>query len=206
MLVVGIPSGQRLEQCKAVIKAWRDQPVKIALLTWDSSYIDLYDQVDYYIAQPSRYSYAKNHNYTAKLTADEGWNGYICGADDLYPGSNIDKLEDVCIQRSNELIWVFDGLNPSIMTHPIVTRGYYEKKGYIFDEQFVHNFCDTDLLVREWRNTIRVVGVTFDHRWYRSGDDEIYAIGRKSFEADKQRFIAKHGDKDVQIRIQQLYV
>jgi hypothetical protein len=195
MLVLGIPSGQRVEKLKAVIAAWRKYPVHILLLTWDC---DTWDQchrsVDDWILLPQRESFAKNHNRMMVKMDCLNWHGYICGADDLFPGSGIDKLDSQCQLHDGSLIWVHDGNNAAVMTHPVITRAYFNTHGPVFDERYAHNYCDTDLFMRAHQNIIKVNGIQFDHQWRTQGMDEIYQVGNDTFAEDKRKFIARFGE------------
>lgn len=205
MLVVGIPSGQRLEQAKKVIAAWQKQPVKIALLTWDKEYEQFRGMVDFFILDETRKSFAVNHNRMMKEIA--GWQGYICGADDLYPGTGTEKSEKACRQYDGKLLWVFDGLTSAIMTHPVVTRQYFDEKGPVFDERYTHCFCDTDLCKRAQGDILKLRGVQFDHQWRKHGYDPIYQIGSDSFAEDKKKFLEKFGtDVHEPIQANEVYV
>lgn len=41
-----------------------------------------------------------------------------------------------------------DGIQPWIITNPILDRAYYNRTGYIYDPDFKHMFCDTWLTVQ----------------------------------------------------------
>jgi len=125
------------------------------------------------------------------------WDAIICGADDLYPDFGMDLIEKVCQQNPDKVIWVKDGLFNQQPTHPIITKGWYEKNGYIFDEQFRHNFCDTDLYARTVKTgeVVKCFEIGFDHRHpIKTGrkPDEIYKLGNASYADDMKKFYKKH--------------
>jgi hypothetical protein len=199
MIILGIPSGQRADRLGDVLAAWRKLPVKIALLTWDDETEKRYaDKVDFFFRTPERRSFACNHNQM--MAALEGWQGYICGADDLYPGTvDIDRVAVICKLWDGHLLWVHDGLNNVLMTHPVVTPGYLRAAGgKLFDERFEHNYCDTDLMVTAAGKIVKMAARQFDHRWHKTGMDAIYEFGSKTFATDRQRFIEKHGNAHIQ--------
>jgi hypothetical protein len=167
---------------------------EIALYTWDDETSKAVNPD--HLFKGEMQSFAKNHNLMAK-TLD--WDVYICGADDLYPSYGMEYIEKVAEKYPDKLIWVADGLFNRQPTHPIITRGWYEKYGFIFDEDFRHNFCDTDLFIRALKNddVIKSSKIGFDHRHFsKTGKkpDKIYRIGQGSFEKDKKTFISKHWD------------
>lgn len=197
-IVLAIPSGDRTEQLLKVIARWRKvaPDFKIALYTWDKETTKFASKFVDYNFNGDLQSFAKNQNLMAKAIDD--WDVWICGADDLYPESGIDLIEKVCTENPGKIIWVKDGCFNQQPTHPIITRGWYDKHGEIFDEQFEHNFCDTDLLYRASVNDeiVKCFDIGFDHRHYlKTGrkPDKIYKLGQSSFARDKKRFEAKQG-------------
>lgn len=196
-IVLGIPSGQRTKKLLKCIESWQKVcDFEIHIITWDGYTTEALREKNVYVLDVGEIqSFAKNHNELAEFIPD--WDVYICGADDLYPEEGISKIEKVCEQNPRKVIWARDGLFNAQATHPIITRGWYDKYGYIFDEDFRHNWCDTDLFVRLLNSdeVIKCFNIGFDHRHpLKTGEpsDEIYQIGAETFMADKAIFMKKH--------------
>jgi hypothetical protein len=193
-IVVGIPSGNRAAQLLEVCKAWQSRGMDLCVLTWDTETAVRMAEIapKHLIIADTRDSFAVNQN--RMMREYQGWDLWICGADDLFPGIRVEKLAQVAPRYNGKLLWCFDGMNPALMTHPVVTRGYFEKVGgKVFDERYTHNFCDTHLMMRAAADIVKLVGIQFDHRWRAGGIDEIYRIGNESFAADRAKFIEQFG-------------
>lgn len=211
-IVLGIPSGQRVKKLLKCIESWQKVcDFKICVITWDSETSDALrwkseENDNVYVLDvglPMK-SFAVNHNELAEFESPD-WDVYICGADDLYPCNNINKIEQVCEKYPDDVIWVRDSLFDAMNTHPIIARGWYDKYGYIFDEDYRHNFTDTDLFIRTLKagELVKCFDIAFDHRHplKNAADyDEIYNIGAESFQADRKIFYSKHPDADKVIK------
>ncbi len=205
--ILSIPSGYRVKRLLKVIEKWRKVcDFEIHVITWDGAVSDALRKKrfnDYSkvfcldVGQPMR-SFAANQNEMAEFIGN--WDIFICGADDLYPCNNISMIEPVCRENPDKVIWVKDGLFNQQPTHPIITRGWYDKHGYIFDEDYKHNFTDTDLFVRLLNagEVVKCFDIGFDHRHPIKGgsNDSIYALGQKSYTEDELRFKCKNPQPD----------
>ena len=144
--ILSIPSGYRVKKMLKCIQNWRRVcDFEIHVITWDGETIDALEGHGVYrldVTDTPIQSFAKNHN---KVAAFNDWDIFICGADDLFPLEGIHLIEPVCKENPDKVIWARDGLSDAQPTHPIITRGWYNKHGFIFDEDYKHNFCDTDL-------------------------------------------------------------
>jgi len=207
-IVVAIPTGDRVNGILKVIEKWRKAcDFDIAVYTWDAETKKVVEsKVDYLFEGPLQ-SFAINQNLMAK---ELDWDVFICGADDLFPDFGINLIEKVCSQNSGKVIWVKDGFLNQQPTHVIITREWYDKHGYIFDEQFEHNFCDTDLfmLARKDNEVVKCFQIGFDHRHpLKTGKkpDAIYRLGASSYAADMRRFQQKH-PVNIQTEIQEVIV
>jgi hypothetical protein len=196
--ILAIPSGNRLERLVNTILKWRKVcDFEIAVYTWDEETQKNVSHIADELYFGEFKSFACNQNFLADAVKD--WDVFICGADDLYPGDGINHIEQVCSEYPEKVIWVRDGFLNQQPTHAIITRGWYEKYGYIYDENFKHNFCDTDLMARTMtaHEIIKCFDIGFDHRHYmRMGKkrDEIYRIGERSYAEDERYFREKHKD------------
>ena len=203
-IVIGIPTGQRAKQAVEVVQAWQDAGFEVCVLTWDEeTNIEVHQQCHpaYMMREVERHSFAVNQNDMMKSIPD--WDIWICGADDLWTGGQEDlreRIELVAGESRDGLIWVKDGCCNEQPTHPIITRKMYDAlDGDIFDENYKHNYVDTDLFMRmlEKHRVVKCFDITFDHRHpikTKGEVDEIYEIGGKSFEEDATYYHKKWQD------------
>ena len=204
-IVLSIPSGQRTETLIDVIYKWRKVcDFKIAIYAWDEKTEKDVSGLADYLWRGELASFAVNQNFVARNV--EAWDVFICGADDLYPGCNIGKIESVCRQCSDKILWVRDGFLDAQPTHAIITRGWYEKYGCIFDEKFKHNFCDSDLFMRAMQanEIVKCFDIAFDHRHYLRTNhkkDDIYKLGEKSYGEDDRYFKSKYTKEQLSVNI-----
>jgi hypothetical protein len=73
---------------------------------------------------------------------------FICIADDLTPPPGWDSVLRNAIRDTSVpfAIFVADQLaNDGLLRHPIMSRGLYERRGYVFDPDYYGVFCDNDL-------------------------------------------------------------
>ena len=204
-IVVGIPSGQRAARLLEVCKAWQARGFDLCVLTWDTETAVRMAEIapKHLIIADTRDSFAVNQN--RMMREYQGWDLWICGADDLFPGLRVERLAQVASRYNGKLLWCYDGMNAAIMTHPVVTRGYWKKVGgRVFDERYTHNFCDTHLMLSAAADIVKLVGIQFDHRWHEGGIDEIYRIGNESFAADREKFIQEFGGNTCIPRVQEV--
>ncbi len=63
-----------------------------------------------------------------------------------------------------------DGLQPFIITLPVMDRAYYERFGYVYNPVYQHMFCDTELTaVAYMLGRMVYVPITFPHNHYTTG-------------------------------------
>lgn len=203
-IVIGIPTGQRVDQAVEVVRAWRSKGFDVCVLTWDKIteevfYTPLGDKVDFVTDKME--SFGTNQNKMMRETPD--WDIWICGADDLWPGDQEDlreRIELIAGESRDSLIWVADGCCNEQPTHPIITRKMYDALGGdIFDENYKHQYVDTDLFMRmlEKHRVVKCFDISFDHRHpikTKGKIDEIYKIGSSSFEEDANYYHKKWAD------------
>lgn len=202
---IAIPTGERTAKAVKCIEAWQAVGVKVCVYTWDKETkkaltrkrfpLPSVPKVDILLTG-ERQSFAILQNFMAKEIGD--WDVLICGADDLYPSSEVELIPRAAEQVPGTILWAHDGLFGQQPTHPIITRQWYDAHDEIFDEGFKHNFCDTDLFFRcgrmgeivDCRNFIQ-----FDHRHpSKTGarKDSLYRYGDRTFAGDKAYFELKH--------------
>jgi len=191
-IAIGIPTGRK--KAAKVISSWRNLGIETLVYSWigdfDADYLFTGEMKPFPVLQ----------NFLAKQT---DWDGYICGADDLYP-NDISELSAMIELYQGKVLWVQDGLFNSQPTHPVITRQWFDKYGFIFDERFRHNFCDTDLFIRTSQagEMVKCFNVSFDHRHpLKTGEslDEIYKIGQQAYKDDEKRLYDKYKNKSTML-------
>lgn len=74
-----------------------------------------------------------------------------------------------------------DGIQPVIITLPILSRAYYEKFGYVYFPEYDHLFCDTEMTaVAEMTGKVVQSDVMFRHNHYMVGGMKKDAINEKN--------------------------
>jgi len=201
---ITIPTGQRAEKAEKVARLWREKGFKVAAYAWDEeTFKRLYSIPIEQVWQGKRKSFAILQNYMAKTIED--WDVIICGADDLYPVSDVSIIEKAAEKCDDKILWVRDMLWDKQITHPVITRKWYDKYGFIFDERFKHGYCDTDLFL--WASKkgeiVKCFDIAFDHRtWRKTGrenKDEIYELADSWSEDDKNAYYDKYKDSDMML-------
>ena len=215
-VTIAIPTGQRTEQAVEVVRAWQSVGVRVVVFTWDPEtraalmrertwdqrlkrkLLTAQEATVDRVWLGDRASFGRLQNYMAENTLDLDWDVMICGADDLWPDKGTELIGKAAQEVPDTILWAGDGLFNEQPTHPIITRGWYNKYRQIFDEGFRHNFVDTDLFVRASRRS-EVVDcrsfIQFDHRHpAKTGEkkDALYRYGDKTFLYDKMYFDMKH--------------
>jgi hypothetical protein len=195
-IVFAVPSGNRPDKVYNTLYDWHNLNFSTVGYFWDDISLNKGRQLCDVTYTGKRKSFAKLHNYMSDKVM-KYFKGYICGADDLLPGENIHLLNEAVEMYDGKILWIFDGHNKGVMTHPVITRGWYEKYHKIFDERFYHNFCDRDLMIEAIRRdeVIRIENITFNHRHpVVTGEvsDIIYRLALRHYQSDKLAFEQKH--------------
>ncbi|HEY3385380.1 MAG TPA: hypothetical protein VGK46_02655 [Saprospiraceae bacterium] len=76
----------------------------------------------------------------------------------------------------------FDGVQKWIVTMPVMTRDYYESKGYIYHPDYTHMFCDTHLthVADLEKKLIFRNDLVFPHNHYSTGKSKKDAVNIKN--------------------------
>lgn len=72
--------------------------------------------------------------------------------------------------KSDYIVKTEDGIQPWIMTLPIMDRKYYERFGYVYNPAYKHMFCDCELAhVAEILGKTITLPIKFPHNHYTTG-------------------------------------
>lgn len=204
---VCIPTGQRADRAAKTVRLWRQHGFDVACYAWDEETARAVEHACTMLARGPRRSFAVLQNQLARevnRAFKDDWDAVVCGADDLWPCDTYAQLLRKFIDGSQgEVLWVYDGLNKDLATHPVVTREWYRKYGMVFDEDFLHNCCDVDLMLRcDAKNELtRVIGMQFDHRHPidvpLDKRDVVYQLGYASLQQDRRTLLRKHPNFDL---------
>jgi hypothetical protein len=76
---------------------------------------------------------------------------------------NLQGKSDYCVKTQ-------DGLQPTLMTLPIMDRVYYERFGYIYHPDYRHMFCDQEMTaVAHMLGKVITLPLMFPHNHYTTG-------------------------------------
>lgn len=123
-------------------------------LDWDDDvgeYVNAYSPNGYPIMSPiisKNKSAVEAINNAAKHWRADG-DIFIVVSDDTEPIQNWDiKIRQEVEGKTDWILKTQDGIQPWIITMPVMDRAYYNRTGNIYDPSFDHMFCDTWLTVQ----------------------------------------------------------
>lgn len=91
------------------------------------------------------------------------------------------SLTVMCYSRKDYVAKTNDGLQPTLITMPIMDRTYYERYGYIYHPNYVHMFCDQELTaVAIMTGKYIKLPLTFEHLHYSTGKTPKDALNIKN--------------------------
>lgn len=93
-----------------------------------------------------------------------------------------DRLIIEALEGRSGVLKTFDGVQKWIVTMPIMTRDYYESKGYIYHPDYRHMFCDTHLthVADLEKKLIFRNDLVFPHNHYSTGKSKKDAVNIKN--------------------------
>lgn len=200
MISIIHPSRQRPEKSFQTIQSWKQQAGKVDLEIIVSIDADDPCYNDYYelYRNKTRERLIAHRNRSAVDAINNG--AKIAGGDILIVVSD----DTECFQGWGEAIerkmwgrcdWIIkaqDGIQPWIITMPIMDIIYYRRFGYIYHPDYLHAFCDTEMTcVAELTGCKIVVDWLFPHRHYSEGfceKDETYTRSDVHFHAGLKIF------------------
>ena len=154
----------------------------------------------YELLFPASYHSNKNRsavdaiNNAAKITTGDI---LIVVSDDTesFPGWDEAILKEV----EGKTDWIMktrDGIQPWIITMPIMDRVYYNRTGYIYHPDYNHMFCDTEIsCVADITGRKIVSNLMFPHKHYSVTGEQPDAVNRKAdktWEQGKKVFLDRY--------------
>jgi hypothetical protein len=83
--------------------------------------------------------------------------------------------------QSDFLVKTKDGLQPTLITLPIMDRAYYNRFGYIYHPDYRHMFSDQEMTaVGHMLGRVVTLDIEFPHNHYTTGRNERDAISRRN--------------------------
>lgn len=185
------PSRERAERCYNVIKDYRnnfskknDLEIVISLDLDDvqaGKYHDLHkNHSDTKIVIHPNKNYVEALNNAAKFATGDI---LIASADDFHFPQNWDiGLQNVVpFNRKEYVIWIDDGIQPRIMTLPILSMEYYQRFGYIYYPEYISMYADNDFteVAKKLNVVVMARHLLFRHMHYSLGHMPEDATARK---------------------------
>lgn len=195
-VLIAIPSGGRATALSNTIALWKVKGFSVAVYAWDrDTELACKGKVNYF-RLGNRASYPSLQNLMARQIPN--WDVFICGADDIWPKTTTPEMIARAVHKAvDKVIWVKDGLMDFQPTHAIVTRQWYDKHKFIFDECFFHNCCDADLAMRTYKagELVKCFDIGFEHRHHinrKRKKDELDKEIEAEYPKDLKYFYLKH--------------
>lgn len=185
-----MPSRGRPEKSLATFQKWNNPDTYnfqyILSLDQDDPLLDKYLDIypDYFSLKdtPNNARILVNKNRSAidaiNAAAKYAWADILMVvSDDSEPcadGSNYDnqhnwadKIHQAVPRHRDWILKTQDGIQPWIITMPIMGRDYYQRFGYIYHPDYAHMFCDTELTcVADITGKKIVSNIMFPHKHY----------------------------------------
>ncbi len=106
----------------------------------------------------------------------------------------VDLLKEV-EGKTDWILKTQDGIQPWLITMPVMDRTYYNRFGYIYHESYQHMFCDAELTcVAELTGRKLVSNMMFKHDHYsvtKAEKDEVSLKADETYESGKKIFIER---------------
>jgi len=138
------------------------------------NYLELFPQQVIFSSNANRSAIDAINNAAKMATGDL----LIVISDDFYPFAHWDTLLLSEIGGSADfLLKTQDGIQPELITLPIMDRAYYNRFGYIYHPDYLHMFCDNELTaVGHLLGRVITSGLMFEHKHYSVGKAERDAL------------------------------
>jgi len=176
------PSRNRAQQACETALLWidsADNEVEYILSLDDDdesriSYLELFPQQVMFSSNANRSAIDAINNAAKIATGDL----LIVISDDFYPFAHWDTLLLAEVAgKADFLMKTQDGIQPELITLPIMDRAYYNRFGYIYHPDYLHMFCDNELTaVGHMLGRVITSTLLFEHKHYSVGKAERDAL------------------------------
>lgn len=155
--------------------------------------------------QPSQNAYivvGKNKSSVEAINNAARFAGgiFIVVSDDTEPCNNWHyEIESIARAQPYDAAWIlktYDGIQPWIITMPIMSEAYYNLFGYIYYPGYQHLFCDTELTcVADILGRKITSNLLFPHNHYSIGKatlDSVYSKNDRTNEQGEKLFLERY--------------
>lgn len=180
------PSRGRPEKSIETVKKWRTNAIDYiqVVVSVDSDDELIEDYEYYYEANPA---FIVNKNRSAIDAINRGakiayGDIIIVVSDDTDCIPGWDRFLTQWLHGKSDFICkVADGIQPWIITMPIMDRAYYNRFGYIYHPDYQHMFCDTELTcVADLTGRKLTSNILFKHNHYSVTKEQPDAVNKKA--------------------------
>jgi len=194
------PSRNRPRKAEETIKKWlgnatdRSEIEYILSVDKDDKDLEAYKAIGIkngiYVSVNKNKSAIEAINRAAKVSNN---NLLIVVSDDFdcqhgWDESLIQELEG----KKDYLVKTIDGIQPTLITLPIMDRAYYNRFGYIYEPGYLHMFCDQEMTaVGHMLGRVIISNLNFFHLHYSTGKstkDMISVKNDKTWNQGKKHF------------------
>lgn len=188
------PTRNRKQQALATVHKWLDRADHVKeieyLLSIDNDDSDTYSncltffgytskEKDIFPVRNDNKSAIEAINNAAKIASGDV---FIVVSDDTDCFQGWDTaLKIMCYSRIDFCAKTDDGLQPTLITMPLMDRVYYERYGYIYHPDYLHMFCDQELTsVAIMTGKYIKLPLLFEHLHYTTGKSQRDALNYKN--------------------------
>lgn len=185
---------QAIDRVEFILSIDQDEPTDDAIGA--SKYITLYNSVNI----PYRPVCCKNRsaidaiNNAAKIAKGDV---LMVISDDTEPCDA--WIEYIYHEANGKTDWILktqDGIQPWIITMPIMDRVYYNRTGYIYHPDYLHMFCDTELTcVADITGRKITSNLLFPHKHYsvtKEHRDELHVRNDDTWKQGEKLFLERY--------------
>lgn len=155
-------------------------------LDWDedvSAYVDAYRDLNYTQMSPI---VSKNRSAVDAINnAAKDWRAegeiFIVVSDDTEPCEYWDEKIEKLSVVDDWILKTQDGIQPWMITMPVMDRAYYNRFGYIYHPDYLHMFADTELsCVADITGRKITSNLIFTHKHYSVTKEQPDAVNKKA--------------------------
>lgn len=198
MISVLMPSRGRPEKCLQTFKQWGGYTINENRVEWILSldiddpslekYIDIFPNYFSLVKTKDRCRILVSRNRSAIDAINNAakaavGNIFIVVSDDSECDGDYwhERIEREAGMKQDWIMKVQDGIQPWIITMPIMDRTYYNRFGYIYHPDYLHLFCDTELTcVADITGRKITSKLLFPHKHYSVTHEAPDAINKKN--------------------------
>lgn len=163
------------------------------------AYIDAYNKIHTSVSpiMNNNSSSVEAINNAAKHFITDDADVFLVVSDDTESCQHWDeKIYDIVNGKKDWILKTQDGIQPWIITMPIMDRAYYNRFGYIYYPGYKHLFCDTELTcVADIAGRKITSNLLFPHNHYSIGKsikDAVYEKNDKTNDQGERLFLERY--------------